>query len=1067
MRLRARWAIAPLLAAPAGAWALGLGQLELQSALNQPFRAEIELSANADELQGLKVGLASADTFARQNLDRPAFLNSLEFRIVTSRAGRSVVQISSRESIAEPFVTLLVEATWPRGRLAREYTVLLDPPVLLPAPTTPPAIQPAETRTSENTSGGPINRSASPPAPRPTPPAPSPAPAQDVAPAVREPAPDVSSNAPAPSTTSSTSTPRQPVSAAGGTYGPVQRGDTLWALSNRTRPDGISVNQMMIAIYRQNPSAFGGNINVLRAGATLRLPESVDFDGLAATVANAEVRRQTDEWQDRVAQGGQLRLLPPSESARTPTPAPIDRVPTPAPGPRPTDTPAPAAGAEQVVAAANTPPADDRRVLEVQSDALRDLQQSAADQAAANDSPAPAAAASDPGRDIESVFTDEQPAAQPEETTPPAPVPAPVAVQPTSTGPSLVSQAIAWALSPVLWITIGVAALLLTALWFVRRRRQETEDVTGRWEALESEVDDEATRDATERMRRQVAEETIVVEEQHADQLRPAPAQPDQTQLRRPAAPRAQKAVSPDETLSSQTVINLDQADAVAEADFHIAYGLYDQAAELVQKALEAAPDRRDLKLKLLEVYFMWGNKDAFLKAAQGLHADLGGADDPDWNKVVIMGKQICPDERLFAEAKAGASRVDVDLEAGDSPLDLAFDGTATADLGPPGGLDLDLEASDQRPAPKAAKAAKPAAKSGGKAAAGGGLDPDGLDIGERTAAGLEAALFAGDEAADTGRRTTPDLTSDLDVTQESPTIERPGSGRWTLDTSHDAPTVETPTIESPAAKSPSSTQKSKTVSMPRRNEPPTVETPALGTSTGEFTAEIDLDDLGLDVKDIEGLATDLGDLPTAGGSSDTREQPALRDDDGLLSATGVTKVLHGAGDETEDEDSTESNTSVLEDQDSTMLAGTLTGTEVLEGRRQGENAGSTSLVKQLRTKDAPVDLDLADLTAALHGADTVEQPRSFSRDVFGGGSTPLDLDVGNEAAVDDDPTGTEETALDPQTMTEVGTKLDLARAYIDMGDPEGARSILQEVLDEGDSNQRREAQGLIDALPA
>src|SRR6185503_16356826 len=102
--------------------------------------------------------------------------------------------------------------------------------------------------------------------------------------------------------------------------------------------------------------------------------------------------------------------------------------------------------------------------------------------------------------------------------------------------------------------------------------------------------------------------------------------------------------------------------------------------------------------------------------------------------------------------------------------------------------------------------------------------------------------------------------------------------------------------------------------------------------------------------------------------------------------------------------------------------------------------------VRSLGVKDdGAVDLDLADLTAALHSADTVEQPRSFSRDVFGSGSTPLD----------------------PQTMTEVGTKLDLARAYIDMGDPEGARSILQEVLDEGDSNQRREAQGLIDALPA
>ena len=89
---------------------------------------------------------------------------------------------------------------------------------------------------------------------------------------------------------------------------------------------------------------------------------------------------------------------------------------------------------------------------------------------------------------------------------------------------------------------------------------------------------------------------------------------------------------------------------------------------------------------------------------------------------------------------------------------------------------------------------------------------------------------------------------------------------------------------------------------MPRRNESPTVEQPALGTATGEFTAEIDLDDLGLDVKDIEGLPGDLGDLPMAAASeSDTREQPALHDDDALLSATGVTKVLHGDDD---DEDS-------------------------------------------------------------------------------------------------------------------------------------------------------------------
>jgi pilus assembly protein FimV len=377
------------------------------------------------------------------------------------------------------------------------------------------------------------------------------------------------------------------------------------------------------------------------------------------------------------------------------------------------------------------------------------------------------------------------------------------------------------------------------------------------------------------------------------------------------------------------------------------------------------------------------------------------------------------------------------------------------------------------RPAPK------PAAKAAAKAAAALDLGTDALDIGSRTAAGLEAALFEPDDSDDeTGSRTTPDLAADsLAVTQESPTIERQGSSDWasadspTMQYSAEAPTVETPTLETPAARA--QTMATQRVEM-RRGEPPTVEQPALAAGSGEYTAEIDLDDLGLDVKDLEGLPGDLGDLPMAArGETDTREQPALREDDSLLSATGVTKVLHG-----DDEDLATSRTSVLEDQEATMLApgfdegtGTMTGTEVLEGRLEmDDETGSTSLVKSLRVKGG-VDLDLDDLTQALHGADTVEQPRAgtFSRDVFGGGETPLDIDIGRDlSGGDDEPTGTEEVSpLDPQTMTEVGTKLDLARAYIDMGDPEGARSILEEVLDEGDSNQRREAQGLIDVLRA
>src|SRR6185295_3530581 len=253
--------------------------------------------------------------------------------------------------------------------------------------------------------------------------------------------------------------------------------------------------------------------------------------------------------------------------------------------------------------------------VEVNSPTLQNLQQQAA---AATATPGPASAGGAAGADLakEQVFADDKPesaAAAPATPAPATPAPAPA---PVATGPSLLSQALDWAMSPLLWIGLGVAVVLLSTLLFVRRRRQEQQEpegITGRWEQLESEVADDE-REATERMRRQLPEQTIVVEEQRPER---SPRAEPEDERRAPAAKparadRAAAVAAPpvEETLSNQTVINLDQADAVADADFHMAYGLYDQAAELVQKALEASPNRRDLKLKLLEVFFVWGNKD-------------------------------------------------------------------------------------------------------------------------------------------------------------------------------------------------------------------------------------------------------------------------------------------------------------------------------------------------------------------------------------------------------------------------------------------------------------------------
>jgi pilus assembly protein FimV len=144
-------------------WALGLGEIKLDSALNQPLRAEIVLlSVTPEELAGLTIGMASGETFERYGLDRPAFLQGIVFQIRQSgRADGNVVEVRSANPITEPFVTFLVEASWARGRLLREYTILLDPPTYAPqaaAQSTPAVIAPTR---SEPADSGRIERGAS------------------------------------------------------------------------------------------------------------------------------------------------------------------------------------------------------------------------------------------------------------------------------------------------------------------------------------------------------------------------------------------------------------------------------------------------------------------------------------------------------------------------------------------------------------------------------------------------------------------------------------------------------------------------------------------------------------------------------------------------------------------------------------------------------------------------------------------------------------------------------------------------------------------------------------------
>src|ERR1700722_12853234 len=121
---------------PSLSWGLGLGEIHLNSALNEPMNAEIDLiAAGPDELTALRATLAGRDAFTRYGIDRPPFLSTLTFKVGKGKDGRDALLVRSTDAIPEPFVTFLVEVNWSRGRLMREYTVLLDPPVYTPGET--------------------------------------------------------------------------------------------------------------------------------------------------------------------------------------------------------------------------------------------------------------------------------------------------------------------------------------------------------------------------------------------------------------------------------------------------------------------------------------------------------------------------------------------------------------------------------------------------------------------------------------------------------------------------------------------------------------------------------------------------------------------------------------------------------------------------------------------------------------------------------------------------------------------------------------------------------------------
>ncbi len=279
-----------------GASALGLGQIEVKSKVGQPLVAEIPIiSSDPTELEQLRAGLASPETFARIGLRPPiGIIAELQFTQALDARGNPIIRVTSTQPVSEPLLTFLVEVDWGQGRLVREYSALVDAPRTVSAPLQPDIAAPVLEAPAV------IERPAEPTVAteEPVPPAEVPA---------AEPAPTETAAEPAPQdgTAIAPTEPQQPIAVATPVTRPVfddndyevRRGDTLSSIASRVGGAG-TLDQTMIALLRANPDAFiGGNINRLKAGAVLRMPGEAAMTELEAQQASAIVHSQTQEWR--------------------------------------------------------------------------------------------------------------------------------------------------------------------------------------------------------------------------------------------------------------------------------------------------------------------------------------------------------------------------------------------------------------------------------------------------------------------------------------------------------------------------------------------------------------------------------------------------------------------------------------------------------------------------------------------------------------------------------------------------------------------------------------------------
>ena len=1158
---------------PTNSLALGLGEIEVNSFLNQPLNAEIKvISARPGEIDDLLVSLASREAFTRAGLARPRHLTDLRFSVKKNEAGdEATILVTTKAGVKEPFLNFLIEADWSKGRVLREFTILLDPPFFAdqPAPleTTQAAVepeeQPEEQPIAEESSvseiveqaGVTITEDAAPSEPA------------DSGADITEPI-ALSEEVVAAESSSDEYVAPQVESITDGDV-LVVRGDTLWSIASRYKDDSHSMAQVMLAFQRANPDAFtDGNINNMKEGAILRAPSMDEIDGFGQQEAYAEVLRQNGLWDEYVArvtgvspavaseetesemaameeapaaEGEELSLLMPSEGESESTgigeSGDVDELRT------------KLALAEEELDAARienqelesriselqarlSKVEELQKMVEIEDDSLAQLQaeqaaepvdeadegieqveestQEIVEQATQADEEAlleellaeEAAAqaeeqaalqggedqmvSDEPAGDdqmTDDAMTDdamteeavsEETVTEAETATPP---PAPVVVTPPVVRepsifdgilppdiidmiPSMPNLGGLFA-DPIILSAIGGVVVLLLGLVFLKRRRAAEDDESG--------------------ITVSGGEDLFAGEEE--EELTPIHladgGEPEETDIKIPTeddiaetAASAEAALEAEEDLGATAIDSAEdmpeaeapaaaaseQDDVLNEVDVYLAYGLYDNAEELLTSNLAEFPERADYRSKLLDTYFATKNTDAFVKEAQSLKS-MGDIAAGYWDRVQIMGYELAPDNPLFSDAKgSGLSAADLEItkpQEADFDLgasedddtnfsttdfnlgeeDTGGDFNDTANLGEAGEIAATQQIPQIDELPELPELS----------------EDDDTNLPEQSA--LETSLDLPDDIGDELEFSMNDAASGDDETG----LELPDEAA-AGDVDMDELAMEFDIDEEEAAAVDDSSE---------------VDIGAEFEAALEQADDLDLDEAGATNFDESFGEDDKSEIEI---DEDALELGIPEEDEGQTETAIITpnyedtEVVPQLSQEEPGEDDSEidlgmEDTAMMDSADETSLATSELNLDTGELRLP---------VDEEEIDDEDISIidfggeDFIEPTDVIESIDDEEDSlvtEEDAQEVRTGTFAPGDFEeptAATESLADIDDIG---DLMLPDDVDEVSTKLDLARAFIDMGDTEGARGSLEEVMSEGNEEQKAEAKALLDQI--